>query len=192
MKALCVYCSSSDRLATKYHLTAEQLGIAIAQRGYSLVYGGGHTGLMGSLARAVKANGGHVVGVIPAFMKQRELAYGEADELLAVNTLRERKQLMEIRSDAFIALPGGWGTLEEFLEIVTLRQLDVVRKPCILLNQDGFYDDLLKLFARMTQERFTKPSTRLLFNVVDTAEQVFECLDTAPVVAETKWFETGQ
>jgi cytokinin riboside 5'-monophosphate phosphoribohydrolase len=191
MKSLCVYCSSSDRLEAKYYRAAEELGAAIALRGISLVYGGGNTGIMGSLARAVKSHGGRVVGVIPDFMVQKELAYADADEMIAVTTLRDRKQIMESRADAFLALPGGWGTLEEILEILTLRQLDVLLRPCVLLNQDGFYDDLLKLFARMTSEHFTKPSVSALFHVACTVEQVFEHLDHSPVVAETKWFETS-
>jgi len=144
MKLLCVYCSSSDRLDPKYTAAAEQLGHELVARGFGLVYGVGKTGLMGAVARAVKARGGRVVGVIPEFMKARELAYDEADELVTVVTMRERKLLMEARADAFVALPGGFGTLEEIMEILTLRQLDVVRKPCVFFNQDGFYDDLLQ------------------------------------------------
>ena len=144
-KLLCVYCSSSDRLAPKYYTAAEELGRAIVARGWGLVYGGGKTGLMGAVARGVKENGGRVVGVIPEFMKSRELAYEDADEMITVVTMRERKLLMEARADAFVTLPGGYGTLEEIMEILTLRQLDIVKKPCVFLNQDGFYDDLVKL-----------------------------------------------
>src|SRR5688572_10363682 len=123
-KLLCVYCASSDRLDPKYYAAAAELGREMVLRGWGLVYGGGWTGMMGAVARAVKQNKGHVVGVIPEFMKVRELAYDEADELVTVITMRERKLLMETRADAFVALPGGWGTLEEILEILTLRQLD--------------------------------------------------------------------
>lgn len=128
-------------------------------RGWGLVYGGGKTGMMGAIARAVKQRGGRVVGVIPEFMKVRELAYDEADELVTVITMRERKLLMETRADAFVALPGGWGTLEEILEILTLRQLDVVKKPCVLFNQDGFYEPLLALFQRMLADKFSSGRT---------------------------------
>ncbi len=160
-------------------------------RGWGLVYGGGKTGLMGAVARAVKAGGGHVVGVIPEFMKARELAYDEADELVTVVTMRERKLLMETRADAFVALPGGFGTLEEIMEILTLRQLDVVKKPCVFLNQEGFYDDLLRLFKRMLDDRFFKPSNMDLFRVADTVPEVFGRIDEAAgVKAESKWFET--
>lgn len=189
-KALCVYCSSSDRLDEKYYAAADSLGKLMVARDWSLVYGGGHTGLMGRLSRSVKGHGGRVVGVIPEFMKEKELAFAEADEMITVTTMRERKLAMELLADAFLALPGGWGTLEEILEIITLRQLDVLRKPCVLLNQDGFYDDLLHLFEHMITEHFTKPSSRQLFSVAHTAEQALDFIESAPTVTETKWFET--
>lgn len=189
-KTLCVYCSSSDRLDKKYFATAEALGRAMVANGWGLVYGGGKTGLMGTVARTVKKSGGRVVGVIPEFMKVKELAFDEADELVTVVTMRERKLLMESRADAFVALPGGWGTLEEIMEILALRQLDVLRKPCVFLNQDGFYDDLLRFFDRMIAERFNKPSNRELFRVARTVDEILPLIEGVPVVAETKWFET--
>ena len=190
-KLLCVYCSSSDRVDRKYVAAAEEMGRELAARGWGLVYGGGKTGLMGAVARAAKAGGGRVVGVIPEFMKARELAFGEADELVTVVTMRERKLLMEARADAFVALPGGWGTLEEILEILTLRQLDMVKKPCVFLNQDGFYDPLLQLFDRMLAEKFFKPSNMELFRVAKTVPEIFTQIDAARgAKAESKWFET--
>jgi uncharacterized protein (TIGR00730 family) len=189
-KTLCVYCSSSDRLDAKYYAAAEALGRAMLTRGWGLVYGGGKTGLMGTVARTVKTGGGRVVGVIPEFMKVKELAFDEADELVTVVTMRERKLLMESRADAFVTLPGGWGTLEEIMEILALRQLDVLRKPCVFLNQDGFYDDLLRFFDRMIAERFNKPSNLELFRVARTVDEVLDLVEGAPVTAETKWFET--
>ncbi|MEN9663348.1 MAG: family protein YvdD [Verrucomicrobiota bacterium] len=190
-RLLCVYCSSSDRIDPKYAVVATALGTEMVRQGWDLVYGGGKTGLMGATARAVKAAGGRVIGVIPEFMKAKELAFDEADELVTVITMRERKLLMETRADAFVALPGGWGTLEEILEILTLRQLDVVRKPCVFLNQDGFYDDLLRLFARMLQDKFFKPSNMDLFRVTDNVPGVFREIEvSASAKAESKWFET--
>jgi len=189
-KTLCVYCSSSDRLDKKYFVTAEALGRAMVAHGWGLVYGGGKTGLMGTVARTVKRSGGRVVGVIPEFMKVKELAFDEADELVTVVTMRERKLLMESRADAFVALPGGWGTLEEIMEILALRQLDVLRKPCVFLNQDGFYDDLLRFFDRMIAERFNKPSNRELFRVARSVDEIMPLIEGVPVVAETKWFDT--
>ena len=190
-KLLCVYCASSDRLDPKYYAAATELGREMVARGWGLVYGGGKTGLMGAVARAVKAGGGHVIGVIPEFMKVRELAYDEADELVTVVTLRERKLLMETRADAFVTLPGGFGTLEEIMEILTLRQLNVVRKPCVFFNQDGFYDDLLRLFDRMLRDKFFKPSNLQLFRVATTVPEIFAQIEaSAGVHAEPKWFET--
>lgn len=191
-RLLCVYCASSDRLDPKYYAAAAELGREMVLRNWGLVYGGGRTGAMGAVARAVKQNGGRVVGVIPEFMKVRELAYVDADELVTVITMRERKLLMETRADAFVALPGGWGTLEEMMEILTLRQLEVVRKPCVFLNQDGFYDDLLRLFRRMLADNFFKASNMELFRVAGTVAEVFHQIDAAAAGAppETKWFET--
>ena len=190
-KLLCVYCSSSDRLDAKYFAAAEAFGRAMTARGWGLVYGGGKTGLMGAVARAVKGSGGRVVGVIPEFMKAKELAYEGADELVTVLTMRERKMIMETRADAFVALPGGWGTLEEMMEIITLRSLNVLSKPCVFFNQDGFYDDLLRLFERMLEDKFFKPSNMDLFQVAETVPEIFLQIDAAAgVKAESKWFET--
>lgn len=190
-KLLCVYCASSDRLDPKYYATAAELGRQMVLRGWGLVYGGGKTGIMGAIARAVKQSGGRVVGVIPEFMKARELAYDEADELLTVITMRERKLMMETRADAFVTLPGGWGTLEEIMEILTLRQLDVVRKPCVILNQDGFYDPLLQLFERMLAEKFFKPSNMDLFRIANKVPEVFDRIaESSGVAADPKWFDT--
>ena len=189
-KTLCVYCASSDRLDPKYAAAATLLGQEMAKRGWSLVYGGGKVGLMGAVAKAVKASGGRVVGVIPEFMKAKELAYDEADEMHTVVTMRERKLLMETKADAFVTLPGGWGTLEEVMEILTLRQLDVLRKPVVIYNQDGFYDELLKFFDRMIAEKFNKPSNLQLFTVAKTVAEVFKQLEAGAVTAETKWFVT--
>jgi hypothetical protein len=191
MRLLCVYCSSSDRLDPKYVAAAEELGRELVARGWGLVYGGGKTGLMGAVARAAKQAGGHVVGVIPEFMKVRELAFDAADELVTVVTMRERKLLMETRADAFVTLPGGFGTLEEIMEILTLRQLDVVRKPCVFFNQDGFYDDLIRLFERMLAEKFFKPSNMDLFRVATSVPDIFSQIEAARnVPAESKWFQT--
>jgi hypothetical protein len=189
-KKLCVYCSSSDRLDPKYTEAATAIGPEMVRRGWDLVYGGGNVGLMGTLARAVNTAGGRVIGVIPEFMKAKELAYAEAHEMHTVVTMRERKLMMESKADAFLALPGGWGTLEEIMEILTLRQLDVLRKPCVFFNQDGFYDELFRFFDRMIAERFNKPSNLKLFSAAKTMEDIFDQLENGAVAAETKWFVT--
>jgi uncharacterized protein (TIGR00730 family) len=190
-KLLCVYCASSDRLDPKYYAAAADVGRQMVAHGWGLVYGGGKTGIMGAVARSVKQSGGRVVGVIPEFMKVRELAYDEADELVTVITMRERKLLMETRADAFLALPGGWGTLEEIMEILTLRSLDAIRKPCVLLNQDGYYDELLRFFDRMLADRFIRKSHMDLFRVANTVPEVFPHLAAAvEPPPQSKWFDT--
>jgi uncharacterized protein (TIGR00730 family) len=146
---------------------------------------------MGAVARGTKLAGGRVVGVIPGFMKAKELAFDEADELVTVVTMRERKLLMEARAEAFVALPGGFGTLEEIMEILTLRQLDVVKKPCVFYNQDGFYDDLIRLFERMLVGKFFKPSNMDLFRVATSVPDIFAQIELARAAqAESKWFQT--
>lgn len=190
-KSLCVYCASSDRVDPKYFAVAAALGQAMAQREWGLIYGGGKTGLMGTVARSVKAGGGRVVGVIPEFMKARELAFTEADELISVITMRERKLLMETRADAFLALPGGWGTLEELLEILTLAHLETLQKPIIILNQEGYYDDLLRLFERIVAEKFMHATIRGKYAVAHTVEEIFPLLDGwSYQPGDAKWFNT--
>ncbi len=176
-KLLCVYCSSSAKLDSKYYEAGERLGRAMVANGWGLVYGGGNAGLMGVVARAVKAAGGVVVGVIPDFMTERELAYHEADELVVVATMRERKRIMAERADAFVTLPGGIGTLEELTEIMTERYLNLSAKPLVLVNQDGFYDDLLKFFERMVAEKFKSPGLSDLFSVAANVDEVWTRLD---------------
>ncbi len=191
MKSLCVYCSSSDRLEAKYSAMAERVGQEIARQGWALVYGGGKTGLMGAVARGTKGAGGKVIGVIPEFMKARELEFTEADELVSVLTMRERKMMMETRADAFLALPGGWGTLEELLEILTLAHLEVMHKPIVILNQDGYYDDLLNLFDRIVAERFMHATIRGKYAVARTLEEVFPLIDGwQHQPGDAKWYQT--
>ena len=190
-KSLCVYCASSDRLDPKYFSAATQIGEEMAQREWTLVYGGGKTGLMGAVARGVKTRGGRVVGIIPEFMKARELEFTEADELISVLTMRERKMLMETRADAFLALPGGWGTLEELMEILTLAHLEVLQKPVVILNQDGYFDDLLRLFDRIVAEKFMHATIRSKFAVAQTVGEVFPLLDGwRHLPGDAKWYKT--
>lgn len=191
MKSLCVYCSSSDRLNQKYHDMATRVGAEIARRQWALVYGGGKTGLMGAVARGAKTGGGRVVGVIPDFMKVRELAFTEADELISVLTMRERKMLMETRADGFLALPGGWGTLEELLEILTLAHLEVLKKPIVILNLDGYYDDLLRFNERIIAEKFMFDTIRGKFAVAKTVEEIFPLIENwQHQPGDAKWYQT--
>ncbi|HEY8994405.1 MAG TPA: TIGR00730 family Rossman fold protein [Lacunisphaera sp.] len=190
-KSLCVYCASSDRLEAKYYEVASLVGAEIARQQWQLVYGGGKTGMMGAVARGVKGGGGRVVGVIPDFMKARELEFTEADELISVLTMRERKMLMETRADAFLALPGGWGTLEELLEILTLAHLEVLRKPIVILNQDGFFDDVLRFNERIIAEKFMRDTIRLKYSVARTVGEIFPLIDAwTHQPGDAKWFQT--
>jgi hypothetical protein len=179
-KLLCVYCSSSQHLAAKYYDAAEAVGRAMVGRGWGLIYGGGKAGLMGALARGAKAEGGFVVGVIPEFMKARELAFHEADELVTVETMAERKQVMLARASGFLALPGGIGTLEEIAEALTLRSLAKLHGPAVFFNQDGYYDDLLRFFDRMTSERFKVSGMKGLYSVANTIDGIWAGLEEAP------------
>ena len=189
-RLICVYCSSSDRLDDKYYGEAARFGRQLVAHGWGLVYGGGNRGVMGVLGRAVKEADGYVVGIIPEFMKSRELAFAGADELITVGTMRERKQLMEERADGFVTLPGGIGTLEEFVEVMTHRYLNLVHKPMILVNQDGFYDDLLRFFERMIREGFKSPNLHDLFTVAGTCDEVWRHLkNPKPFTADALWRE---
>jgi hypothetical protein len=183
-KLLCVYCGSSKKLDAKYYSAAGEVGRAMVGKGWGLVYGGGNVGMMHSVALSVKEAGGHVVGVIPDFMKDRELAYEEADELITVATMRERKRVMEERASAFLALPGGIGTLEELAEIMTLRYINRTDKPVVIYNQGGYYDELLRFFERMTLERFKSPGLQDLFRVAGRVDEIWPLLE-APSSFET-------
>jgi uncharacterized protein (TIGR00730 family) len=179
---ICVYCSSSNDIAPSYFDAARALGTALAQHGWPLVYGGGSVGLMGALAEAVQGAGGTVIGIIPQALLDREVGYLKADELIVTTTMRERKRLMDERADAFVTLPGGFGTLEELLEIITLKQLHYHEKPIIIVNVNGFYDALLAQFAHIFEagfasKRFLQISgTPNLYTVVDSVEAAVELL----------------
>lgn len=170
MKNICVYCSASNGLAKRYVDEAEKLGEAMAKKGATLVYGGGNVGLMGSVARSAQAHGAKVIGVIPEQLIEREALYRGCDELIITKTMRERKAIMDEKSDAFIALAGGFGTLDEVLEAITLRQLGLHKKPIIFLNTDGFYDDLLAFFEQLYAQGFARHKEVRPYRVAQTIE----------------------
>lgn len=172
MKSICVFCGS--RLGSKpiYRETAKSVGQLIAQQQLRLVYGGGNIGLMGVVADAVLEHGGEVVGVIPGHLQEKEVGHAGLTELHVVSTMHERKALMANLSDAFVALPGGFGTFEEFCEILTWAQLDLHRKPCGLLNVDGFYDPLLTLFDRAVDDGFLRPEYRSMVLTATDADEL--------------------
>lgn len=177
---IAVYCASSNRVLDAYADDAARLGRAMAARGHGLVYGGGAVGLMGVVARAVHEAGGHVFGVIPEALKAREgIAYDLADELVVTDTMAERKRLMFTRADAFAVLPGGIGTLEEFFEVFTLRALGYHGKPIVLVNTDGFYDDLLAFLDRLRRDGFVHLHDAWPFVVAATPEEALDVLEAA-------------
>ncbi len=174
---VCVYCASSNHIAPAYVAAAETLGRCLAQGGHTLVYGGGMVGLMGAVARQVHAHGGRVYGVIPRALHSREgIAYTLADELDVTETMQERKRLMFTRADGFVVLPGGIGTLEEFMEVLTLRALGYHDKPIAVLSTDGFYSRLLDFFDFLGAEGFLRDDLLSLFSTVATPEEALAVL----------------
>jgi uncharacterized protein (TIGR00730 family) len=177
-RSICVFCASGDGLSPQHMGVAEQLGRAIGRAGDTLVYGGGTVGLMGHLAAGALAEGGRVVGVIPQFMVDREWANRRADELVITDDMRQRKLEMERRSDAFVALAGGFGTLEELIEIVTYRNLRLHEKPIVLLNTAGFYDRLVDVFEHFIHEKFAKERHRESYFVAATVDEAMTHIDS--------------
>jgi uncharacterized protein (TIGR00730 family) len=173
---ICVFCGSKHGSRPAYADAAREVGRLLAARRIGLVYGGGHIGLMGVVADAVLAGGGEVVGVIPRSMVDEELAHAGVTELLIVRSMHERKALMAEKADAFLALPGGFGTAEEFFEIVTWRQLRLHAKPIGLLNVDGFFDPLLDWIDRAFAEGFIAPKYRGLIAVSSNAGELIGLL----------------
>lgn len=173
--ALCVFCGSAsgDHL---YQQVAEDLGIRLATSGTSLVYGGGKIGLMGVLAEAALAHGGKVIGVIPQFLIDLEVAHSGLTELITVNSMHERKAEMAARSDAFVALPGGFGTMEEFFEVLTWLQLGLHTKPCILLNVNGFYTPLLQFLHSSHDAGFISDKSMALLTVCSTVDELMNII----------------
>jgi uncharacterized protein (TIGR00730 family) len=151
-----VYCGSCRGSKEAYCHAAEDMGKALAQRGIGLVYGGGNIGLMGIIAQTVMREGGEVIGVIPHFLEEKEIAFHGITELRLVDTMHQRKQVMEELAEGFIAMPGGFGTLEEFFEMLTWAQLGQHAKPCALLNVEGYFDQLLGLLRHGCKERFIR------------------------------------
>ena len=172
LTSLCVFCGSQVGADPAFSAAATALGRALAAQGIALVFGGGRTGLMGAMADGALAGGGRIVGVIPTFLKDKELAHPEATEMHVVPSMHVRKTAMFERSDAFCILPGGVGTLDEMFEIVTWRQLHLHNKPIIVVNVAGYWSHLLSLFDQMIGAGFAHPGHEALITVVDRAEDV--------------------
>jgi uncharacterized protein (TIGR00730 family) len=190
VKTVCVFCGSSLGSNPAYALAARELGSELAVRGLGLVYGGGRVGLMGEVANSALAVGGHVLGVIPHSLSHKEIALAECTELVVVDTMHQRKALMADRSDAFVALPGGFGTCDELFEILTWGQLGIHRKPVALLDVGGFFTPLLGWLDRVVANGLLKPKHRGLLLVADTVPELLARLESwVPPGPVTKWVE---
>lgn len=176
MKNILIYCGSSYGNNEIYNQTAQKVGETLAKQNLRLIYGGGSAGLMGTTADAVLANGGEVIGIIPSFMEAWEVQHKNLTETIVVESMHVRKQLMADRADAIIALPGGWGTLDELFEILTWRQIGLHSMPIGLLNTNGFYDDLLKMLDKMAAEGFVREANTKFLIIDDNIDSLLEKL----------------
>ena len=189
VSSVCVFCGSSPGRRPDYAAAAQHLGRALALSGKRVVYGGGNVGLMGVLADSALAHGGEVTGVIPRHLVEREVAHAGLSDLRIVDSMHQRKQAMADLSDAFIVLPGGLGTLEEFFEIWTWGQLGLHRKPYGLLNVAGYFDPLLAFLDHAVEERFVSNDHRALLRVADDPETLLHALDTHVPPPTPKWID---
>jgi hypothetical protein len=189
IRNVCVFASSSSRLDGDYYACAAALGRGIAQRGWGVVFGGGADGLMGALARGAAELRGTIIGVIPELMHVPGVAFEGCSELIVTRTMRERKAVMEERSDAFFALPGGFGTLEEILEIITLRQLGYHKKPIALVSPRGFFEPLAAQFSHIVSERFAVEESLSVFGVLDTPKAALDYIANAAPAPFVKTFD---
>lgn len=190
LKRICVFCGSSFGSRPAYKQAAEQLGKALADRNLGLVYGGGNVGLMGAMADAALAGGGEVIGVIPESLVRREIAHNGLTRLYVVQTMHERKALMADLADAFIALPGGFGTLDEFCEIITWSQLGIQQKPCGLLNVEKYWDHFLAMLDHAVDEKFVRPENSELILVAQSPQRMLDRLmEWEPTLSVEKWID---
>lgn len=185
-KRICIYCASSNKVAQKHFEATDKLATDLVEHGITAVYGGGSAGLMGRLANTMLANGGKVVGVLPRFMEKVEWGHKGLTELILVEDMHERKKLLIKDADAVVALPGGCGTLEELMEVITLKRLGKFTKPIIILNLDGFYNPLVELLNRMIDEKFMRPEHRGIWQVVNLPEEILPAIENAPEWSEDK------
>lgn len=179
---ICIYGASSNKLAQEYFDAAESLGALMAQGGHTLVFGGGQGGLMGAVARGAHAHGGDIIGVAPRFFDEPGILFEECTEFIYTETMRERKAIMEEKSDAFIVLPGGIGTYEEFFEMLTLKQLGRHSKPMAMLNTRSYYDPMAAMLQNTVDEGFMSANCMELFGVCSTPEEVLDYILKAETI----------
>jgi len=187
IKSIVVFCASSLGRSGLYEKQAKHVGHIFVQRGGRLVYGGGRVGLMGALANAVLDSGGKVVGVIPHFLNSKEREHTGITELITVDNMHDRKRIMNDYADGAIALPGGFGTLEELFEMITWAQLGLHKKPVGILNMDGFYDHLLDFIEHMVQEGLLKQVNKDMLLVGNTIEELLDKMELYKAPQTTKW-----
>ncbi|HEY3273861.1 MAG TPA: TIGR00730 family Rossman fold protein [Methanocella sp.] len=189
MKRVCVFCGSSPGARPEYVLAAKELGMLLARKKIGLVYGGARVGMMGALATAAVEAGGEVIGVMPGSLVKKEMAHTGLKELRIVETMHERKALMGELSDGFVALPGGLGTIEEFFEVLTWAQLSMHKKPCGLLNVNGYFDPLVGFIDHAVAQQFVSPSSRSLVLLENTPEKLLQKFDhyEAPQSDKASW-----
>ena len=180
IEALCVYCGSNKGNDPRHAALARALGAEIAARGITLVYGGGGIGLMAEVADAVLAARGRVVGVIPSHLARIEVQHGGLSETILVDSMHQRKEIMFKRADAFAVLPGGLGTLDEFFEILTWRQIGLHDRPVIILDSAGYWAPLRALLDAVVTEGFAPPAAHALYHVAESVAEMFEVLEAAP------------
>ena len=180
VRSLCVYCGSFMPEDPRYRALAEATGRLIAEQGIQVVYGGGHIGMMGTLADAALAAGGRVIGVIPEYLVQRELGHGQITELRVVDSMHTRKQTMFDLSDGFLILPGGFGTLDEAFEVITWKQIGMHDKPIVIVDGNGYWAPLVTLMDEIIATGFARPKVRDVFTVVDSAEQALAAIIASP------------
>ncbi len=189
IKSVCVYCGSSPGVDPSYKAAAVQFGTQLANEDIALVYGGGNVGLMGAVADAAMAAGGQVIGVIPQHLLDFEVGKRDVSELIVVQTMHERKAKMAELADAFVALPGGVGTLEEIIEVSVWAQLNLHVKPCALLNINGYYASLIQFLDHMVESRFLKPEQRAYLTTVNRVEDLLEVLRDTKISPAMKWID---
>jgi uncharacterized protein (TIGR00730 family) len=192
LSSICVFCGSNAGAHPAYLQAAEAVGRGLAQRGIRVVYGGGKVGMMGAVADAASAAGGQVVGVIPQAIFDLEIGHTGLDDLRVVGSMHERKALMAELSDAFVALPGGIGTLEELFEVYTWAQLGIHSKPLALMDVAGYFQPLVGFLDHAVRERFLRPETRTLLTVSEDLDELLTALTTWEPVTLRKWIDLDQ
>jgi len=190
IKSICVFCGSSPGADPDFTTSARELGKLMGQRGITLVYGGSNIGLMRAIADACLAEGGHVIGVMPKGLIDREVAYTDLKEFHVVESMSIRKEKMAVLSDAFIAMPGGIGTLDEIFEAMSWNQLEIMDKPVALLNTKGFYDQLVSFLDYTVEQKFVRPEHRNNLLVDENPEKLLEAIDNyVSLKVDSKWID---